>query len=1262
MSEEGTSRPLEAFRTDLPCHGVALQEKLRRPRRSERGKLRAFFPKYATHNSFCVHNAAIRDHKEALDGLKAFLLSLAADEELENGLESCAAGDEWAPTASAPASAVDRNCCETASIEPPAQTAAAAAARSLLLPQSGASSVLPAAPSPAQVPHTLLLRKQNQQQAQGEGVDPGSLSLEKQLERLRRLAKAKGLMAPLPQHGVPSSGHQADIHWPDCLPAEGNGGFPGAAVHAEAPRGPPGGPPEGPPEAAAHVVCRCASEDEHPEGGPSNAAATLQLLPSPGAGNPQCFVAAAAPSLHGLSVSSITAPSTPGGDSAGDFREAPCSPSASDNSPQEAFNKDRRGGLSASWGGAPSGAPRETPPPLGELPAPQRPPPSVLRRSTARGSSHGDEKTRNSCAAALPSKPDNGSRTRKKKATPAKAKANTPKRGPSRGQVMFNPLLAWEAVCGGWQARRDVTFITSLSAFETFVGENFPVEGASVESSTSSATPSQHSASGGPPCWVFSVLFEDGSSSSMCSKKLDAARFKQKTLRARFPRPVAIVLSRGSMVACLEGPYLASRSSEASTEEALQRLTQGTPKDWQHFVMPVAEFALNEALRPLLAEELAIPLGKVCFLDVSLMVWLAAPDDSQSAGALSAAAARLKLPYSLLGATPSCFSEEFRDQRPPRGDEGMCMRMQGNLSSTDLGVSEEASVLWTSSMEGAAATAAIASILGQSILSQGLCRILEAQEGPIALLLAVIETTGIACDLSLIEPLKSQLQEVMARLTAACSEAAGFSFTPSSVKQVAYVLYTHLKLGVPPAESPGSFQGGPQGTKVVGGGERTKQFCTDDNVLQGLRDAHPVVPLLQSYRQIAKLYSTYLAPLTPVSCTYARRLKMRLYAARAWREDSHPELAEGCPDAVATPKTEGPVGFHVPQEGPLSLHKKKAKGFSTPWAAGRNPKQPAELPRVFCRWNQTHTVTGRLSASYYNMQTIPREAVLMLPQRGPTGAPSAAGSLLGAPSVEVKLKCREAFVPTDPARQELVSADFSQIEMRVLVNFESLDRRGGQRLGEGRGAGTLLCRSGADPYKEMAAAVAGVSLDAVSDELRAHAKVACLSLLYGGGLQTVAQQLGMGLEAAVKCRQQFLEAFPEVAQFAKDSTAFAQQHGYVTTLAGRRRPLKLENMDSAALSRQAVNSRIQGSASDIIKQAMLAVQRALQTRKFKGSLPPRLLLSLHDELLVECCREDTEALISLMKEEMQGAATLAVPLVVVIRKGASWGDLVETRH
>ncbi|KAL8275192.1 hypothetical protein Esti_000864 [Eimeria stiedai] len=449
-----------------------------------------------------------------------------------------------------------------------------------------------------------------------------------------------------------------------------------------------------------------------------------------------------------------------------------------------------------------------------------------------------------------------------------------------------------------------------------------------------------------------------------------------------------------------------------------------------------------------------------------------------------------------------------------------------------------------------------------------LFRVLVEQEGPVALLLSLLETTGIACDESVLRPHKARLQEELQRVAAACCSAAGVSFIPSSHKQVAYVLYRHLKLGPPLGAPPG---GGP--SRVSPGGGRTRQLCTDDN---GLQDAHPVVPLLQSYRQIAKLLTTFLEPLTPLF---------------------PPDDTEGAPQG----KEEAPggaVGFRVPP-GPPEAPSSKVGGFTTPWAGGSRGARQPQFRRVYCRWNQTKTVTGRLSTSYYNMQTVPREALVLLPFKegplfqppqqggppqaeGPQGGPVASGG----PLREVSLRCRDAFVPTDPKRQVFVSADFAQIEMRVLAHFCA-----GGRLAK------LLEKRGGDPYREMAATFAQIPYEDVSPDLRTKAKTVCLSLLYGGGTHTVSRQLNISFQEAVQCRQRFADAFPEIPIFVRNTKAFAANHRFVTTITGRRRPVDLGCTDPAMMLRQAVNSRIQGSASDLIKQAMLAVQRALQTRQ-----------------------------------------------------------------
>ncbi|KAL8439313.1 hypothetical protein Efla_003950 [Eimeria flavescens] len=1133
-----------------------------------------------------------------------------------------------------------------------------------------------------QQPQQQQQQQQRQQQLQ-EDSDPSNLPIEEQLQRLRRLAKARGPRGP-PKEKERSAGQQSDIRSylvpSRCLPQQQQEQQQQQQQQQEAQE-------EDWPDVPLEDL-------EDIDAGQPAAEAWGPWLPLPSVGSdipderagapwgpPHSVEVEGAPSLHRSSP--LGAPKGPPAESpfasdsnAGEGEAAKVTPQASACSEQPEDD---------AWAPVCSAdSPRglagqgvfllESPEAAAEgLHAAQRGgPPTGDRRAAAEGGP-------------------------RKKKTAAKEKTKKSPKKP-KGPLIFDPVAAWDALFSEWSRRSDVQFICSCAAFSSFASAHFPSAswGAPPPAEGWGALSPEASSSGAPEaarcCWVFSVLSEDGSASSLTSKKLDAARFSNKSLRARFPRPVGLLFSRGILP---EGPP--GRPSVLAVDKGggpLNALAQGAPQGWQHFVIPLADFAVKhlqqqqqlheeqqqqqheaqqqqqqeqvtpgvvwgfvaelllsgsraplsggplllwnaqEALRPLISEKPAIPSGGVCFLDVCLMVWLWAPDDAQSAEALPPAAAKLQVEPLLV-----------------------------ELSASELGVSEGSSSLWLSALKAAEATAAVASALAPSLLSQGLCRVLTEQEGPVALLLSVMETTGIACDDSTLRPHKLQLQAELQRLAKACCAAAGVSFLPSSHKQVADVLYGHLKLKPPlggppggPSKATGPLGAPPAKATPASGRRGPRQLCTDDQVLQRLRDAHTVVPLLQSYRQIAKLLTTFLEPLTPLSLQPAGG-------------------AEGIQETTVGPG--GLVGFRVPPGppgAPAVPSRNKPGGFSTPWAAGRSANQP-RYPRVYCRWNQTKTVTGRLSTSYYNMQTIPREVVVLLPDGSPRrlppdpppGGPSplenpagVGGGQLGSGDSlrEVKLRCRDAFVPSDPKTQKLVSADFAQIEMRILAHFCSNGR-----------LARLLQRSGGDPYREMAAAFMKVPIDEVSDELRTRAKTVCLSLLYGGGTQTVCKQLRLSLEEAVRCRQRFAEAFPEVPLFVRDTKAFAAKHKFVTTIAGRRRPVDFERADSAMMLRQAVNSRIQGSASDLIKQAMLAVQRALQSRQeeafpvgkpvpvFKSGTRPRLLLSLHDELLLECGAEDVLEVSELLRLHMTHAVTLAVPLEVTIKVGASWGDL-----
>ena len=223
-----------------------------------------------------------------------------------------------------------------------------------------------------------------------------------------------------------------------------------------------------------------------------------------------------------------------------------------------------------------------------------------------------------------------------------------------------------------------------------------------------------------------------------------------------------------------------------------------------------------------------------------------------------------------------------------------------------------------------------------------------------------------------------------------------------------------------------------------------------------------------------------------------------------------------------------------------------------------------------------------------------------------------------------------------------ISADYSQIELRVLAHMA--------------GDAHLIdaYKHNADIHAATAAQGFGVPVNEVTPLLRRNAKAVNFGIVYGISAFGLSQDLNISRKEANDYIERYFNSYPGIKQYLDDNVAFAREHGYVKTLYGRIRPipeLSSSNfMQRSFGERAAMNSSIQGTAADIIKIAMIRVSRRLQ----KEQLSSRLLLQIHDELLIETKQEEKEQVCRILKEEMTGAASLSVPLAIDIEEGNTW--------
>jgi DNA polymerase-1 len=275
-----------------------------------------------------------------------------------------------------------------------------------------------------------------------------------------------------------------------------------------------------------------------------------------------------------------------------------------------------------------------------------------------------------------------------------------------------------------------------------------------------------------------------------------------------------------------------------------------------------------------------------------------------------------------------------------------------------------------------------------------------------------------------------------------------------------------------------------------------------------------------------------------------------------------------------------------------------------------------ETGRVHTSYNQAVASTGRLSSSDPNLQNIP---------------------IRTSEGREI----RRAFVARGPG-WVLLDADYSQIELRILAHLS------------GDAALQQAFRDGADVHRATAARVMKVAPEAVTDEMRNRAKVVNFGIVYGMGARGLAQSLGIDTAAAKQFIDEYFASYPGVKRFIEDTIAAAKRDKVVTTLLGRMR--RLPDIDStnpgarAFSERVAVNTPVQGTAADIIKLAMLAVDREIQSR----GLAARLILQVHDELLLDVPADELPEVEKLVRRCMETAIDLDVPLRVDMGTGANW--------
>jgi DNA polymerase-1 len=415
----------------------------------------------------------------------------------------------------------------------------------------------------------------------------------------------------------------------------------------------------------------------------------------------------------------------------------------------------------------------------------------------------------------------------------------------------------------------------------------------------------------------------------------------------------------------------------------------------------------------------------------------------------------------------------------------------------------------------------IDSIIDKELEERNLTKLYKEVELPLVQVLFDMEEQGFKVDVEMLGELNNKFSQELDRLLKEIIELAGKPFNVNSTKQLASVLFDELGLKT---------------------GKKTKTgYSTNVDVLNSIKNQHPIVPLILRQRELSKLKSTYL-------------------------------------------------------DGMLPLIDSKQK-----------------IHTVF---KQTVTSTGRLSSTEPNLQNIPIR--------------KSDGKLI-----------RKMFVASEG--NTLVCADYSQIELRLMAEFS--------------GDETMLeaFNNGVDIHRTTAGKVFGVPFEMVTEEMRRQAKAVNFGIIYGISDFGLSEDLGVSVYQAREFINSYFATYPKVKRYMDKCVEIAKEQGYVTTYLNRRRDipeLKSSNYNLRSFGeRVAMNMPLQGSASDIIKVAMLKVFNALK----EGGYKAKLIMQVHDELIIDCPLDEVEQVKKLLVDNMQNnTPDFTVKLIAECSCGKSW--------
>ncbi len=445
------------------------------------------------------------------------------------------------------------------------------------------------------------------------------------------------------------------------------------------------------------------------------------------------------------------------------------------------------------------------------------------------------------------------------------------------------------------------------------------------------------------------------------------------------------------------------------------------------------------------------------------------------------------------------------------------------------------------SCEDADYTWRLVEIIEKQLRENNLWKLFQEIEMPLIEVLVEMEMNGIKLDEKHLSVLQKKVQKEIDSLTKQIHKLAGQEFNISSPKQLKEILFDKLNIST---EGLGKIKTG---------------ISTASAELDKMLDRHPIIQLIQDYRELTKLQSTYIEAL--------------------------PKLVE--------PKT----------------------------------------GRIHTDFNQTITATGRLSSSNPNLQNIPIRT-------------------------ELGKEVRECFIADKG--NKIIAADYSQVELRVIACLAK-DKNMIRVFEEGQ-----------DIHSVTAAKIYGVDLKDVTKEMRYAAKEVNFGVLYGMGAWGLASRKNISRAEAKDFIDKYFKSFSSVKKYLDDMKITASEQGYVETMFGRRRYLPEINSGvqqvRASAERMAINHPIQGTAADLMKIAMIEVHRALrdivrtdynsaQDSKINDQRRPRMLLQVHDELVIECPEEMVDKVAQIIDEKMEKIHKLCVPIKVETEIGDNWQDM-----